>query len=56
MAEIKSSKLDPDSDSNSEMDKRKQIINAEPSATIATTKIQQEDPKELEEGEHLFHS
>ena len=38
------------------MDKGKQIIDAEPSGTVATTKIQPEDPKESEEGEHLFHS
>jgi hypothetical protein len=38
------------------MDKGKQIIDAEPSATVATTQIQPKDPKEPEEGEHLFHS
>ena len=38
------------------MDKGKQIINAEPSATIATTQIQPEDLDEPEEGERLFHS
>ena len=36
--------------------KGKQVIDAKPSATIATTKIQLEDPEELEEGERLFHS
>ena len=38
------------------MDKGKQIVDTEPSVTIATTKIQPEDPEETEEGEHLFHS
>ena len=56
VAEMKSSELDPDSDSDSEMDKGKQIIDVEPNATVATTKIQPEDPKEPEEGERLFHS
>ena len=53
---MKSAKLDPDSDSNSEMDKGNQIIDAEPSATIATTKIQPEYPEESEECVLLFHS
>ena len=34
----------------------KQIIDAEPSATIATTKLQTGEPNEPEEGECLFHS
>ena len=37
-------------------EKGKQIINVEPSAIIATTKIQQDELKDLEEGERLFHS
>jgi hypothetical protein len=32
------------------------IIDAEPSATIATTKVHPSEPDEPEEGEHLFHS
>ena len=56
VAEMKSSVLDPDSNSDSEMDKGKNIINAERSATVATTQIHPEDPEETEEGEHLFHS
>jgi hypothetical protein len=36
--------------------KGKWIIDAEPSATITTTKIQPDESEELEEGEHLFHS
>ena len=38
------------------MDKGKQIIDAEPSAIVATPQIQPKDPEESEEGEHLFHS
>jgi hypothetical protein len=53
---MKSLELDPDSNSNSEMDKGKKIIDAKLSATVATTQIKLEDPEDLEEGEHLFHS
>jgi hypothetical protein len=48
--------LDPDSDFDSEKDNEKWIIDVEPSATIATTKIQPEESKDLVEGECLFHS
>jgi hypothetical protein len=41
---------------NLEQDKGKQIIDVEPSATIAITKIQLEESEELEEGECFFHS
>lgn len=60
MAEIKASKSDACSDTESKPDKGndkgKQIIDAEPSATLATTKIQKNEPEYPEEGEHLFHS
>ena len=56
VAKMKSSKLDLNSKFDLEMDKGKKIIDIEPSATIATTHIQPEDPEEMEEGEHLFHS
>jgi hypothetical protein len=36
--------------------KGKHIIDVEPTATITTTTIQPEEPEDLEEGEHLFHS
>jgi len=44
--------------SNSESDpyKGKQIIDAEPSATTATTKVQPSEQEEPKEGEFLFHS
>jgi hypothetical protein len=42
--------------SESELEKGRWIIDVEPSATIATTKIQPGEPDEPEEGEHLFHS
>ena len=54
MAGMKSLELDIESDSDSKMDKRKKIIDIEPSATIATTQIQPEDLEETEEGDRLF--
>jgi hypothetical protein len=56
VAEMKASESDPGSNSDSEPDKGKQIIDAEPSATVTTTKIQPNEPEESEEGECLFHS
>ena len=59
VAELKASESDACSDSEPEPDKGngkgKQIIDAEPSATIATTKIQKNELEDLEEGEHIFH-
>jgi hypothetical protein len=56
VAEVKASESDVGSDSESEPEKGRQIIDAEPSATIATTKIHPGEPDEPEEGECLFHS
>jgi hypothetical protein len=54
VAKLKDKYPNPDLDPDSENDKRRQIIDAEPTATVATTTIQpEEDP---EEGERLFHS
>jgi hypothetical protein len=55
VVDLKSSESDPGFDSDSDPDKGK-IIDAEPSAIVATTKIHPNKPEELEEGEHLFHS
>jgi len=50
VAELKVSKSDACSDSESEpdkgSDKGKHIIDAEPNATIATTEIQKEEPED----------
>ena len=46
------SELEPDKGN----DKGKQIIDAKPSATMATTKIQKIELKDSEEGGCLFHS
>jgi hypothetical protein len=56
VAEVKSYESDVGSNSELELEKGRQIIDAEPSATVATTKIHPSEPDELEEGEHLFHS
>ena len=53
---MKASKLDPNSNSDSEMDKGKQIIDVEPSATVAATQIQPKGLENPEEGDRLFHS
>ena len=57
---MKAFESDACSESESEHDKGnnkgKKIIDAEPSATIATTKVHKNDPKDAEEEEHLFHS
>jgi hypothetical protein len=54
--EVKSSKSNVGSDSDSEPKKGRQIIDAEPSAIVATTKIHPSEPNDLEEGEFLFNS
>jgi hypothetical protein len=54
--EVKSYESDVGSESESELERGRWIIDAEPSATISTTKLQPGEPDEPEEGEHLFHS
>eukprot|EP00253_Pinus_taeda_P033112 PITA_33112 len=60
VAELKVSKSEACSDSESKPDKGyekgKQIIDADPSATFATAKIQKNEPEDPEEEEYLFHS
>jgi hypothetical protein len=56
VAEVKASELDVDSDSETELERGRQIIDAKPSAIVATTKLQPGEPNKPEEGEHLFHS
>jgi hypothetical protein len=57
---LKDSESDACSDSESKPnkgnDRGKQIIDAEPNTTVATMKIQTEEPEDLEEADHLFHS
>jgi hypothetical protein len=56
VAKVKASESDAGSDSESELERGRQIIDAEPSAIVATTKLQPDEPDEPEEGECLFHS
>jgi hypothetical protein len=56
VAKVKASESDVVFDSESELEKGRQIIDVEPNATISTTKLQPGEPDELEEGEHIFHS
>jgi hypothetical protein len=55
VAEVKASESDVGSEYESEQKKRIWIIDQEPIATVATTKIQPSEPDETEEVEHLFH-
>jgi hypothetical protein len=56
VAEVKAFESDADSDSETEPKRGRQIIDAKPSATVATTKIHPSEPDKPEEGERLFHS
>jgi hypothetical protein len=56
VVEIKEKESNPDLESDSENNGRRQIIDADPTTIVATTTIQPEEPIEIEEGEHLFHS
>jgi hypothetical protein len=56
VAEVKASESDVDSYSKPEPKRGRWIIEEEPSATVATTKLQPGEPDELEEGERLSHS
>jgi hypothetical protein len=56
VGEIKEKEPDPDSESDSENTGKRQIIDADPTAIVATTTIQPEEPTDPEEGELLFHS
>jgi hypothetical protein len=56
VAEVKAFESDVVSDSESEPERGRWIIDAKPSATISTTKLQPGEPVDLEEGEHIFHS
>ena len=56
MAEIKEEEPNPDSKSDSKNTGKRQIIDADPTAIVATAAIQPEEPTDPEEGERLFHS
>jgi hypothetical protein len=54
MVELKASESEADSDFESNLEGGKQIIDVEPSSTIATTKVHPSEPKEPEEGNASF--
>ena len=56
MVEIKDKEPNPNLESDYENTGKRQIIDADPTAIVTTTTIQLEEPTDLEEGEHLFHS
>jgi hypothetical protein len=56
VTEVKASDSDAGSDFESEPERGKRIIDAEPNATVSTTKVQPSEPDEPEKGERLFHS
>jgi hypothetical protein len=56
VAEIKDKEPNLDSESDSENNGKRQIIDADPTAIVATATIQPEEPTDPEEGERLFHS
>jgi hypothetical protein len=56
VVKVKDTELNPDSESDPENIENIHIIDTDPTATVATTKIQLEEPIYLEEGERLFHS
>jgi hypothetical protein len=56
VAKLKDSESEVDSNSESNPERGKQIIDVEPNATVATTKVHPSEPEEPKEGERLFHS
>ena len=52
---LKALELDLCSKYELETNKEKKIIDAKPNYIISTTKVKRIEPKDLEEGEHLFH-
>jgi hypothetical protein len=56
VAEIKDKEPNLDSESDFENNGKRQIIDADPTAIVATATIQPEEPIDPEEGERLFHS
>jgi hypothetical protein len=56
VAKVKAYELDAGSDSKLELERGRQIIDVEPSSTIATTKLHLSEPYKPKEGDNLFHS
>jgi hypothetical protein len=56
VAGVKAFESDMGYDFESKPERGRWIIDVEPNATAATTKLQPNEPDEPKEGEHLFHS
>jgi hypothetical protein len=56
VVKIKEKELNPDSETYSENNRRRQIIDVDPTSIVTTAIIHPEEPTYLEEGECLFHS
>jgi hypothetical protein len=56
VAEIKDKEMNPDSKTDSKNTGKRQIIDADPTAIVATTTIQPKNQIDPEEGEHIFLS
>jgi hypothetical protein len=56
VSKVKDKEMNPDSKSDPRNIENKQIIDADPTATVATATIQPEEQVDPEEGECLFHS
>jgi hypothetical protein len=56
VSDIKDKEPNPDSESDYENNGKRQIIDADPTAIVATALIQPEEPTDHEEGERPFHS
>ena len=56
VVEIKDKETNPNLESDSSNNGRRQIIDTDPTAIVATATIQPEEATDLEEGELLFHS
>jgi hypothetical protein len=56
VVEVKASESDVGSEFELELERGRQIIDVEPSATISTTNLYPSEPDETEEVERLFHS
>jgi hypothetical protein len=56
VVEVKDTEPNPDSKYDPENIENRQIIYANPTATVTTTTIKLEEPIDPEEGEPLFHS
>jgi hypothetical protein len=54
--EVKASESDVSFDSDLEPERGRWIIDMEPSATVAITNLQPDEPDEPKEGKNLFHS